>query len=178
VATLTRDQATELVEDGHRKLTALFDRLSGDRFTRPKTIGGGDWSAKDLMGHIAFWEEIALATIDSSRRGEALRLDQAFASGGIDELNAWNHKRKARWSADRVRRESEETHRRLIDEIGRLSSKTWNEVIPMANDKRIRLGTRLGQVLSGPTQRFGHAFAHLPDLEAYVKGSGRGTARR
>jgi len=177
VATLTRDQATDLLEDGHRKLTVLFDQLNETAFVRPATIGGGDWSAKDLMGHIAFWEEIALATLDSSRRGEALRLDQAFASGGIDELNAWNHSRKARWSADRVRRESEETHRRLIDEIERLSSKSWNELVPMANEKRIRLGTRLGQVLSGPKQRFGHAFAHLPDLEAYVKGSGRGRTR-
>jgi DinB family protein len=159
----------ELVEDGHRQLTDLFDRLNDDQFTRPKTIGGGYWSAKDLMGHVSFWEEIALATVDSFRRGEALRFDQAFAPGGIDELNEWNHRRKAKWSSDRVRRESEATHSRLIEEIGKLSSKSWNEVIASPNARRLRLGTRLGQVLSGPKQRFGHAFAHLPDLEAYVK---------
>jgi hypothetical protein len=168
VATLTRDQAVELLEDGNGQLTKLFDRLNDDRFSRPRTIGGGDWSAKDLMGHIAFWEEIALATIDSFHKGEALRFDQAFAPGGIDELNEWNHARKSRWSSDRVRRESQATHSRLIDEIGRLSSKSWNEVIASPNARRLRLGTRLGQVLSGPKQRFGHAFAHIPDLEAFV----------
>src|SRR5262245_31819877 len=101
----TRKDAVDTLEDGQHRLDALFSTLSDDRFGRAGTMAGGEWSAKDRMGHIAFWEEIALATIDTWRKGEALRFDQAYVPGGTDALNAWNEQRKRRWAAARVRRE-------------------------------------------------------------------------
>ena len=169
MASVTRQVALHTLEDGHRQLDALFSRLTDDRFVRRGAIGGGAWSAKDLMGHVAFWEEIALATIDTWRKGEALRFDQAYVPGGTDALNAWNEQRKARWSAARVRRESAETHGRLIEEIEFLSAAEWTSVIPSPTTRRSRLGTRLGQVLGATKHPFGHAFAHLPDLQAFVR---------
>jgi hypothetical protein len=169
MAPVTRRDALDTLEEGQRQLDALFSRLPDERFVRRGTIGGGEWSAKDLMGHIAFWEEIALATIDTWRKDEVLRFDQAYVPGGIDALNAWNEQRKAKWSAVRVRRESAETHRRLIEEIEFLTAAEWTSVIPSSTTRRIRLGTRLGQVLSETRHPFGHAFAHLPDLQRYAR---------
>jgi hypothetical protein len=167
MARATRHDAIATLEEGQSRLDALFARLSDEAFIRHRAIGN-DWSAKDLMGHITFWEEIALATLDTWRKGKALRFDQAYVPGGTDALNAWNHARKARWSAARVRSESEHTHRRLLGEIEGLSAIDWSSLVPSPVERRSRLGTQLGRVLGAPKRPFGHAFAHLPDLEAFV----------
>ena len=66
---LARAEAVTLLEEGHKALQAVFARLSADEMTRPATIGTGAWSAKDLLGHIAFWEELATETVAAWRAG-------------------------------------------------------------------------------------------------------------
>jgi hypothetical protein len=70
MASITREQAIQTLEDGQRRLDALFGQLAEEQLVRPATIGGGDWSAKDLLGHIARWNEIAIEARDAWRRGE------------------------------------------------------------------------------------------------------------
>jgi len=168
LARATRADALATIEEGQARLDELLGRLSEEDLTRPATIGGGDWSAKDLVGHIAFWEEVALAVIDSWRRDAGLNLAEAFAPGGTDGMNAWNQERMARWSLQRLQRDARRTHRRLVKEIEGLSDEDWRSSMPVTASRRARLGTRLGGVLGAPQRPFGHAFAHIPDLEAYV----------
>jgi hypothetical protein len=175
VARPTRADALATLEEGQARLDDLLGRLSEEELTRPATIGGGDWSAKDLIGHIAFWEEVALRVLDSWRREMPLNLAEAFAPGGTDGMNAWNQERKARWSLQRVQRDATKTHRRLLREMGRLSDEEWRSLVPSVTGRRSRLGTRLGGVLGAPKRPFGHAFAHIPDLEAYVRAAGKAT---
>ncbi|HEY3210079.1 MAG TPA: DinB family protein [Actinomycetota bacterium] len=163
----TRKDALATLEEGQARLDDLLGRLSEQELIRPATIGGGEWSAKDLIGHIGFWEEVALEVLDSWRRQEVLNLAEAFAPGGADGMNAWNRDRKARWSLQRVQRDGQKTHRALMEQIGHLSDQDWLSVAASAG-RRTRLGTRLGSVLGAPRQPFGHAFAHIPDLERYV----------
>jgi uncharacterized protein (TIGR03083 family) len=164
----TRADALATIEDGQARLDELLGGLSEEELTRPATIGGGDWSAKDLVGHIAFWEEVALAVLDACRRGVGLDLAEAFAPGGTDGMNAWNQERKGRWSLQHVQRDAQKTHRRLVKEFRALSDDEWRSLVPSATARRARLGTRLGGVLGAPKRPFAHAFAHIPDLEAYV----------
>ena len=169
----TRRDALATIEDGQARLDELSGRLSEEDLTRPATIGGGDWSAKDLIGHIAFWEEVALAVLDSWRRGAGLDLAVAFAPGGTDGMNAWNQDRMARRSLQRVQRDAQKSHRRLVKEIEGLSDDEWRSTMPVTPSRRVRLGTRLGGVLGATKRPFGHAFAHIPDLEAYVASASR-----
>lgn len=62
-----RDEAIGIVEGGQLALARLLDRLDAEAMTRPATIGGGDWSAKDLLSHIAYWEELAVDTLTAWR---------------------------------------------------------------------------------------------------------------
>jgi DinB family protein len=93
----TRDQASKTLEEGQAALEALFGRLSDEEITRPATIGGGSWSAKDLMGHVAFWEELALDTLADWRAGHRPAVEQIYDEGaaGIDSANARNQARTA-----------------------------------------------------------------------------------
>jgi uncharacterized protein (TIGR03083 family) len=164
----SRQEAVRILEDGRSRLVELLAGLSGDDLIRPSTIGSGDWSAKDLIGHVAFWEELALKTMAEWRGGEKPEVEQAFASGGPDDLNAENYERKRDWPLDKVRAEAEETHRRLIREIEEMSDQEWTSKAPYETERRNRLVAELGSVLGAPKQPFGHAFAHIPDLEAYA----------
>src|SRR5207245_7846791 len=56
-------QAAAALEEGNAALQELCARLSADEMVRPATIGGGQWSAKDLLAHVAFWEELAAQTL-------------------------------------------------------------------------------------------------------------------
>jgi len=168
---VTREEALAILQDGDERLAELLGRLSDEETSRPATIGGTEWSAKDLIGHIAFWEEIALATIEPWLRGERPRIEETFTAGDADALNAWNEERKAAWSLDRARTTSADTHRRLIAAIGAMTAEAW--ITPRAfpgTGEQDDLAAELGGVLGAPDRPFGHAFAHIPDLDAYVAG--------
>jgi hypothetical protein len=164
-----RDEASAILREGQERLDGLLDGLTEAELVRPATIGGGDWSAKDLIGHMALWEEIALVTIDAWLGGRKPRIEEAFTPGDTDALNAWNHERKLAWPAERVRADSGETHRRLLSSIDGMTDDDWATPRPFEGDEQEDLGSELGGVLGAPGRAFGHAFAHLPDLEAYVR---------
>jgi Mycothiol maleylpyruvate isomerase N-terminal domain len=165
----TRADAIRELKDGHLAIAELFDRLTWDQVTRSATIGDGDWSALDLAGHIAFWEEIALATVSEWRQGVRPRVEEVFAEGGgVDRVNAEDVERKrALPAADGLARAAN-TYGELVTEIEALSDREWKAKAPYPTEHRRRLGELLGSVLGAPKRPFGHPFAHLPDLEAYV----------
>ena len=164
-----RDEASAILLEGQERLDELLGGLTEEELVRPATIGGGDWSAKDLIGHVALWEEIALVTIDAWLGGRKPRIEEAFTPGDTDALNAWNQERKLPWPAGRVRADSGETHRRLLSSIDGMTDRDWATPRPFEGDEQEDLGSELGGVLGAPGRAFGHAFAHLPDLEAYVR---------
>jgi hypothetical protein len=174
MAAISRRQALGTLDEGNSRVQTLFDGLGDDDMIRPNSIGGGEWSAKDLIGHLAFWEEIALVTLDAWVRGEEPPIEATFTAGSVDDLNAWNHSRKRSWGLDRVRSESRETHETLVAAIQSLSDEQWAAPRPFEGDAREDLGSELGGVLGAPGRPFGHAFAHLPDLEAFVEATRAG----
>ena len=62
-------EAIAKLRQGQAELDSLLARLSEAELTRTATIGGGEWSAKDLLGHIAFWEELASGFAGDWRAG-------------------------------------------------------------------------------------------------------------
>lgn len=174
MADVTRQEALATLAEGQARLDALMAGLSDPELAAPATIGGGEWSAKDLIGHVAFWEELALESIESWRRGERPRVEDAFADqGGVDRANEETFERKREWPLEQVRSEASTTYRRLVEEIGAMSDAEWHLPAPFQTDRGKRLSTHLGGVLGAPERPFGHAFAHLGDLEAYVRSLGR-----
>jgi uncharacterized protein (TIGR03083 family) len=164
----SRQEAIQILEEGWSRLDELLAGLSDEDLIRPSTIGSGDWSAKDLLGHLAFWEELAVKTMAEWRGGEKPEVERAFASGGPDDLNAENYERKRDWPLDQVRAEGEGTHRRLIREIEEMSDQVWTSKAPYETERRNHLVSELGSVLGAPKRPFGHVFAHIPDLEGYA----------
>jgi hypothetical protein len=167
----TRAEAIATLEEGWSKLDALFARLSDEAMERPKTIGGGDWSAKDLLGHMAFWEELAVDAIEAQRAARQPHVAELFGSGpnGVDRANADDQARNAAMPLAAARERAATAHRALVDAIAALTDEAW-AALPAYDTPRVEpLGQRVGGITGGPENRpFAHAWAHLEDLHAYA----------
>ena len=163
----TRDDAVRLLEDQHAELAALLAELDEDAFARRGTIGGGNWSAKDLAAHLGSWEEFSLATIDGFRRGERPTFEKLYESRTGDQINEQEVERFLHASTPDVMARFDDLHRRLTSEIGSMSEDEWAAEYLFDPDDRT-LGERIGSLLGSETGGFMHTSDHVPDLRAYV----------
>lgn len=178
----SRQEAVSILEEGNARLHELLDGVPEADLVRESTIGGGEWSAKDLIGHLAAWEEMALRSLEEWRRGETPwveREEGPFHGPGNENVDAFNARaveEKRRLSLDEVRRSSQEIHQKLVAEITALSDEEWRTKAsyPTEGGRRNRLVTLLGAVLGAPKGPFAHAFAHIPDVEAFIASVQRG----
>ena len=162
----TRNQAIEVLEREHAKVLELVGRLPPEARTRTG-LGGGDWSPKDLLGHLESWEEHALAALDHWERKEPPPIEAALESEGLDGVNARTVDEKSSLPFDTVIRRFRETHRELIARIRELPDERW-KARALPTDRRV-VATRLGSILGGPAGPFRHAQAHLAELDAFVR---------
>jgi hypothetical protein len=97
----------DLVQQEHLSWSSFrdaVDRLTPALFESPTTAG---WTAKEMIGHLAFWCEAAEGVVVAMFRGEPLRADFAFGSGYIPDPHApWPHvdvhnAREAAWARPR-----------------------------------------------------------------------------
>jgi hypothetical protein len=162
---LSRAQAVRALQDGHRRIHDLLARLPRAALSRP-SLGGGDWSPQDLVGHLESWEEYALSALDAWDQGLRPAIDTELSSKGIDGVNREAVERKRARSATEMMREADATHRALIQRLGSLSDERWGS--PGTAGASESVAERLGGILGGPTGAFRHADAHLKDLRAFV----------
>ncbi len=135
---------------GHVRFDRLLGKLDAAWVAFGASTGGlndeqllvpgvtGAWSVRDLIAHVTWWDEEAITHLPLILAGGAPpRYSVQF--GGIDAFNALMTEQKAGLSLDEVRRESAETHHRLVDY---LLTRSPDEV--MGNDRfkrRLRLDT-------------------------------------
>ena len=170
MADVSRGEAVAELEDGQRRMDQLLEGLTDEDLIRPATIGGGDWSAKDLIGHVATWEEAAVDAIADIRRGEVPKIEGYFREGeaGVHRFNAEMVPAKAELPPSEVRQRSAGAHQTLIGQIRGMADDEWTARVPYESERRRTLAGLLGSITGAPKRPFGHAFAHIPDLEAFV----------
>jgi hypothetical protein len=165
---ISPDEALETVARGHRDVRSLLAGISVDDLEEPATIGGGEWSAKDLVGHLTTWEEIALTSVEEWRRGQRPAIEDTFAVDGTDALNADEVARKSVASAPELLRQFDEVHQRLAATLESVTAEEWARPAPFADhEARATLGSMLGGILGSETGPFQHYLAHQRDLRAF-----------
>jgi uncharacterized protein (TIGR03083 family) len=107
--------------------------LPDARLTEPGVMG--DWSIKDVLGHVTTWENEALTYLPVILAGG--RPPRYASQGGIDAFNARMIEHKRRLSLDDVRRQLDETHERLVELVRRLPDDQ------LAAETRVRRRLRL-----------------------------------
>jgi hypothetical protein len=160
----TRDEAIDILERGHGTVRRLTEQIPPPWMARPG-IGGGDWTPKDLLGHLCFWEENVVDALESWSVGQRATIDREIAASSIAAINAEGVRRRARYPLAHVVREWEHVHGELIRAIRAMPDARWER--PATRRSRRSVGHRMGQLLSGRGP-FDHADAHVKDLEAFV----------
>jgi hypothetical protein len=160
--TTTQVRATADLERLDRQYQDLLTALVDADWERPGTIGGGDWSLRDLVGHIMSWEEIALGAISAA---EANR-PPPWPKGDIDEINRVMVARQGQLPLDELRQRATRTHAQLMLAISELPPATW--VMRVGDDPPLELGELVGQMLGAGDHLFGHLTAHLGDLRSFA----------
>jgi hypothetical protein len=161
----TRAQALRILEDGNRSVRDLIDQLPRRAVTTPG-LGGGDWSPKDLIGHLAAWEERAVAALQAWDEGHGPAFEKELWSTSTSVINRESFERKAKLSTPEIVRQADATHEELVTRIRAMSDRRWRQ--PGTSRGRNDVGERLGGILGGAGGYFHHADAHLKDLRAFV----------
>jgi hypothetical protein len=108
---MNREQLLQRMERGWISFQATFEGLSDPVLLEPGVVG--EWSIRDIMTHIAIWEEEALEALPLILEGKSTIRYTRY--GGIDAFNAMSIGKKSHLSLNEVRDEMITTHKRLMD---------------------------------------------------------------
>ncbi len=111
---MNREQLLNRLDTAWLAFQASYASLSNSRLTQPGVVG--DWSVKDIIAHVTWWEEEALRHLPLIIAGDRPPR-YSVAYGGIDAFNAMMTERKRDVSLSDVLMQQDDTHRRLIDFI-------------------------------------------------------------
>lgn len=84
----------------------------------------GEWSVKDLMAHVAYWDDRAVYVADT------LGADNAVEEINWEEVNLQEAALRASWSVEESRAEMHAAHERLLEAVERhpdLAAGVWEE---------------------------------------------------
>jgi hypothetical protein len=111
---VNRQQLLDRLDSAWVEFQASYAGLSNSLLTEPGVVG--DWSVKDVIAHVTWWEEEALRHLPPIISGE--RPPRYSATyGGIDAFNAMMAEQKRDLSLSDVLTQQADTHRRLIEFI-------------------------------------------------------------
>jgi hypothetical protein len=129
----------QLLKQLHKRWTAFkesYAGLSDSQMTLPGVTG--NWSVKDIIAHVTWWEEEALKHLPLIiMGGRPPRYSVKY--GGIDAFNALMTKQKRGLSLFDVLRQQDETHRRLIAYIQSVPEEQFTRETRVR--RRLRLDT-------------------------------------
>jgi hypothetical protein len=156
---ITHMTPTELlarVRADRAAFAGLWEGLSDAQMTQRPGVQA-DWSVKDLIAHILFWERLIIDNEERLRRGEALPDVEDF-----DAINAQVFEENKNRVLSDLQEEFEAQQTTLEGMIQGLSEDDINNTqrFPQLNGRPF-LNDLIGNT-------FGHYAEHSPDLEQYV----------
>src|ERR1051325_3964377 len=111
---MDRAQLLKRLDKAWQAFKASYAGLSEAELMAPGVTD--DWSVRDIIAHVTWWEEEALTHLPHILDGKKPPLYSAMY-GGIDAFNAQQTELKRGLPLAEVLRQQDETHRRLIDFI-------------------------------------------------------------
>jgi uncharacterized damage-inducible protein DinB len=124
---MTKEEALARLAESRQTLHQAIEGLSEEEMTQPQVEGV--WTVKDVLGHIASWEETCLEPL------------QRYADGGpfevevIEDYMAWNDEQAARKRdvpLDTILEELANVRQGLVEAASRLSAGQWKQRVPFS----------------------------------------------
>ena len=141
---MTKQQLLIKLEHAWATFKGSYAGLTDEQLVEPGVTG--DWSVKDILAHVSWWEEEALKHLPTILQGgRPPRYSVLY--GGIDAFNAQMTEQKRDLPLSEVLKQLDETHLRLV------------EYIQNAPEEQFASGTRFWRRLRLDT--YGHYPIHI-----------------
>jgi hypothetical protein len=105
-----RDDVLFMLDESRKELAGAIQGLPDDKLTAPL---GDDWCAKDIMGHIASWDEFTVSDLRRIARGRLPCL-AAFREPDVDNWNAFLMRPRRLFPLPQIRAEFEEARAEMV----------------------------------------------------------------
>jgi hypothetical protein len=133
---MKKQQILDKLQQSWMSLTESYAGLSDAQLLEPGV--SGEWSVKDILAHVSWWEEEALKHLPTILQGgRPPRYSVLY--GGIDAFNAQMTELKRGLSLDEVRQHLEDTHLKLIEYISGVAEEQFTSETRFRH--RLRLDT-------------------------------------
>jgi hypothetical protein len=151
-----KQELTEKILSGRKQLESVLSHVDNERM--PLIILHGEWSVKDLLAHLGFWEENVVSLFQTLRAGKT--------PDPMPELNALNAQVLS------------ESRKLYVEEIRRQEIKAYQKVLSMlreASHAELFDGRHFAWTEGRPFCEFiadntyGHYEEHLPEVLAWLK---------
>ncbi|MGH7624155.1 MAG: DinB family protein [Gemmatimonadaceae bacterium] len=113
---MTRDQILRKLEAAWRAFEDSYAGLTGAQLRTPGVTG--QWSVRDIIAHVTWWEEEALKYLPRVRQGERTPR-YSVLYGGINAFNAIMTEQRRGLSLADVLRQHDDVHTKLIRYVRR-----------------------------------------------------------
>jgi uncharacterized protein (TIGR03083 family) len=103
---MDRDELFQRIDSTWQELQRALDGIPPERATEPGAAG--EWSVKDLLGHITFWERNLVTELQN------LGPDEVVEALDVDEINAREHDLYKNRPLRELQAEFQESHEALM----------------------------------------------------------------
>jgi hypothetical protein len=131
---MKKQQVLNKLEQAWAAFNVSYAGLTDEQMVQPGVTG--DWSVKDILAHVSWWEEEALKHLPYILQG-GRPPRYSLVYGGIDAFNAQMTELKRGLRLAEVRWQLEETHLRLVEYLQGVPEEQF------ASDTRFRRRLRL-----------------------------------
>jgi uncharacterized protein (TIGR03083 family) len=153
---ITQEDLLARIQSDRSAFAALWQNLTDERMLQ-RPGPQDDWSVKDLIAHIVWWENSMLSRVEKALGGEVVEL-----TGTIDEINEHVFQENKDRDLSDVISEFDANMPKLEDFVAQLSDEQINNP-DVINIK----GHALRDFIIGDT--FGHYEMHREDLQNFVQ---------
>ena len=105
-----RDELLSMLQESRNELAGAIQGLAEDKLTVPFA---GDWSAKDIMGHITAWDEFTVSDLRRIARGRLPCL-AAFREPEVDSWNAFLIRPRKLFPLPQIQAEFDEARAEMV----------------------------------------------------------------
>jgi hypothetical protein len=154
---MTKNELLETLKKGRAEFEAVLTGLTPEEMTTPGVMG--EWSVKDILGHIAMWESRLVTTVYAIERDATPKMFHTEAE--VDRANAESYAEQRDRPLDRVLSDFHAVHAQLIKRLETLKERD------LTDPKRFEWmeGDPLERLVAGDT--FEHYAEHRPAIESW-----------
>jgi uncharacterized damage-inducible protein DinB len=155
---MTKEKVLARLAKSRQAMHQATQGLSEEEMTQTQVEGV--WTIKDVIGHVASWEETFLEPLRRYVDGGPFKVEV------VEDYMAWNDEQAARKQPiplDAILDESATIRQGLVDAAGRLSDEQWEQQVPFPWGGE---GT-VPQALAGLSQ---HEMEHVHTVQQWREG--------